>query len=232
MPTTVADLAAYILLLVPGLVFVFTRERHRPTVRRSVFRETATVIFASAITVAIVVAVVAITSWFWPWLARTLRRLAGQDPTLLADHVVELFLGGCLLIVLASLLAWLFGTKWAHSVWSKRPWNKSLVEQDASAWNVIFGEAEPNERVLVGCQLKSGWWVEGALFTFDNSGDSDPNRALTLTGEIASRGPDAKDVKPITGYGSMVVEAGEIEFMLVAYEAVSSTVASADRPKL
>jgi hypothetical protein len=213
----------YILLLVPGLVFVFTRERHRPTVRRSAFRETATVVFASAISVAIVAASIALVSLFWPWLAGGLARLIKQEPTFIPSHLAAIFLAGCGFILLASGLAWLLGTERAHRLWSNRPWDKSLVDQDASAWSVIFDQGGAEDVVLVGAQLKSGWWVEGALFTFDNSGDPSPNRTITLTGDLAARGPDAKTAKPIDGYGSLILEAGEIEYMLVAYAAKAPT---------
>lgn len=207
----------YILLLVPGLVFVFTRERHRPTVRRSAFRESATVVFASAICVAIVAAVVALVSLWWPWLASGLEKVAKQDPEFIDSHLSGLFLAACAFIFVASVLAWLLGTEWAHKIWSRRPWDKSLVDQEASAWSVIFDQGGPDDVVLIGAQLKSGWWVEGALFTFDNSGDPSPNRAITLTGDLSARGPNAKTARPIGGYGALVIEAGEIEYLLVAY---------------
>lgn len=219
MPTTLAGLALYVLTLSPGLAFVFAREGHRPTVRRSVFRETATVILVSAVCDAIVAAGVAFASFFWPELFAVLRRLAIEDQPFIAGHLAALFLITCGLIVVATVLGWLAGTKRIHTLISRRAWGASLIERDASAWGVAFDLGEVTDRVLVGVQLKSGWWLEGVLYAFDNAGDADPHRTITLTGDLKSRAPASDQLNAISGYGTLIVEAGDIEYVLVGYEA-------------
>jgi hypothetical protein len=60
--------------------------------------------------------------------------------------------------------------------------------------------------------------MEGVLYAFDNAIDSEPTRTLTLTGAISSRAPTGELVHPVEGYGLLILQASEIDYLLVGYE--------------
>ncbi|WP_217635027.1 DUF6338 family protein, partial [Plantibacter sp. MMLR14_011] len=62
MPTSALGVAFYVFALFPGVAFIFAREGHQPAVKRSVLRETAALVFVSAVCDAIIAAAVAFVS--------------------------------------------------------------------------------------------------------------------------------------------------------------------------
>ena len=216
MPSTVLGITLYVFGLGPGLAFAFAREGHRPAAKRSVFRETAAVILVSAVCDSIVGLFAVLVSMFWPAFAAAIRALlAGNSRWLVANfQVVVLSIVAALL--LASTIGFILGTKKLNDAGLGRLWDNSLVARDASAWSTSFTKYTDTV-VHLGIQLKSGGWLEGTLFTFDNSADPEPHRTITLTGEITYRAPGSESSSVVTGFGLVIVEAQDIEVLYVAY---------------
>ncbi|WP_368073331.1 MULTISPECIES: DUF6338 family protein [Curtobacterium] len=59
-------------------------------------------------------------------------------------------------------------------------WN-SAIPRNTSAWARLFNDAPEDAAVDVALVLKSGGWVSGTLYEFDNDPDPHAHRAIVLT---------------------------------------------------
>jgi hypothetical protein len=224
-PTNIFGVALYIFALFPGIIFTFSRERHKPSVKRTAFRETTTVLLVSAVCDGAVFLVVVGLSFAIPGISRV--GLSFFAPWNQLDPFGVLWLVVLAVGSLAATLAlgWFLGSaamdgtalgKFLQS-------NTTLVDPNASAWGYSFTVGPDNKAwnglTLVGLQLKSGTWIQGYLHRYDNASDGDVRRALTLAGEIKVRpAGSVADPRKVDGFGIMIIEAAEIEYLLVGYE--------------
>ncbi|MWV75832.1 hypothetical protein C5C31_12270 [Rathayibacter rathayi] len=79
MPTSALGVAFYVFALFPGVAFIFAREGHQPAVKQTALRETAALVFVSAICDAIVAVLIAVASIWWVTLRARLHELAIGD---------------------------------------------------------------------------------------------------------------------------------------------------------
>ena len=227
MPNNAVSLALYVFALFPGVAFAFMSEGHRPIAKRSALRETAAVISVSVLCDSVVLLLLIAVSLFVPPLAKTLEFAFQKGDAFVASNVQWLFPSLLGLLTVATLLGAVLGSKRAYEAGLKKLWTSSLVNRDASAWGIAVALADDDDKIQLGIQLKSGTWVQGQLHHFDNAGDGDPTRALVLTGELKHRPIGVADQVDVSGYGLIVVEAGEIDFLMVGYEPQSLSVAHA-----
>jgi hypothetical protein len=206
--------AFYVFALFPGVAFVFAREGHQPSAKRSAIRETASIVFVSVICDAVLALALVLAGALWkPLQQELLHILAGdyswgqQNP---AIAVVAVFVA----IALTTLLGSFLGSEWAHDHGLWRIWQSS-IPRDTSVWVANFGSdlAKGNE-VRLGVQLKSGRWITGSLFAYDNDPEPGPHRALTLT-NVFTRTSASSKLLPLADL--LIVEAGEVEFLQVTY---------------
>jgi hypothetical protein len=224
-PTNIFGVALYIFALFPGIIFTFSRERHKPSVKRTAFRETTTVLLVSAVCDGAVFLVIVGLSFAGPEIGKV--GLSFFAPWNKLDPFGVLWL---VLLILGSLaatlaLGWFLGsaTMDGTALGKFLQSNTTLVDPNASAWGYSFTVGPDNTTwdglTLVGLQLKSGTWVQGYLHRYDNASDGDVRRALTLAGEIKVRPVgSAIDPQKVDGFGIMIIEAAEIEYLLVGYE--------------
>jgi hypothetical protein len=216
MPTTIAGIALYVFSLFPGFAFIFAREGHQPSTKRSVLRESATIILVSTICEVLLALVVVLVSVFVPEVSRVIKETAEGDFSWARNNFQWTATGIVVFLAFSTVLGFLAGSKRVHDAGLHRLWDTALVARDSSAWGTAFNKY-PRAKVLLGIELKSGGYVQGFLFEFDNSADRDPHRTLTLSGELKYRPAGAKELSEPTGFGLVVVEASEIEVLLVAY---------------
>jgi hypothetical protein len=221
MPTSALGVAFYVFALFPGVAFIFAREGHQPAVKRTALRETAALVFVSAICDAIVAALVATASIWWTDLRTRLRELAAGDLRWVQDHLAASIFAAIGTAALATLLGYLLGSEWANKRGLNRIW-RSAIPRDTSAWTRLFGDAPENEAVQVAMVLKSGGWVSGVLWEFDNDPDPHPQRAIVLT-QPQYRPSGTDDVEPLEGVDYVVIEAGEIQQLHAAFVPVDET---------
>ena len=226
MPTEPIAALIYICLLLPGVAFVWSYEGHRSLVKRSAFRETATVIIASVTATVIVFLVHYLLGFFWEPAASSLRGFF-LDPGKLFRDDSQLFLGLVLLDLLAAILIGLFlGSRLADSSrrklqagWRRlRKSDTEVNDREQSGWLAAFGAGQPGDRIYVGIQLKSGAWIQGNLFSYTKIGDEIPERALTLSGNVHYRAADGENMHPMEDFATVVVQASEIDHLMVGYE--------------
>lgn len=225
MPTEPVAALLYICLLLPGIAFIRTYEGHRPIIKRSAFRETATVIIASTASFVVVFMIHYLLAFFCEPAKYTLRQFF-IDPAVLFLQDSQLFMGIVLLdLMVAVLLGAFLGSAAAmrlrreiQNVWRKiRRRDPEVFERGQSAWNAAF-ERKPDHVVRVGVHLKSGAWLEGSLDTYTDSGDEKAERALTLTGNIWYRARGGKRTHRLEPHGSVIVQASEVDYLTVGYE--------------
>lgn len=215
MPTSVLGVAFYVFALIPGVVFLFAREGHRPVGKRSALRETATVIFVSTICDGIVALAVIAGAVAQPELYRVVVSMLSGDMTWARENFPLAALILAAAFALATIFAWLLGSKFAHDKILNPLW-RAEIDRDTSAWSRIL-HPDKDVEVRVGLNLKSGTWVSGTLYHFDNDPDSNPHRAITLNGEIRVRPQGESEAQPLAETDWLIVEAGEIEMLQAAY---------------
>jgi hypothetical protein len=218
MPTTAIGAVLYIFLLFPGIAFVRARERHRPILKRSVLRETASIVLVSAVCLGSVLVLVLVGGFYMPGLAQWLRNLAIDSNKLLAQDS-QLFFSALLGILLASIvLGWTLGTKPVDGLWRRMTSQVNTPDLELSAWGMAF-LMHRDTQVNVALQLKSGISIEGDLFSWDKSGHDEPTRGLVLTGDVKFKMPGSKNVRRLED-ATVVVQASEIDFMSVTHYAI------------
>ena len=215
MPTTFAGIALYVFALFPGLAFTFVREGHRPTARRSALRETAAILVVSVICNAMVALAAIIVSFSVPAVESTIRELLADGSMYVIAHFQIAALWALGILTATTALGCLLGSKWIHELGLKWIWDSAQVSRESSAWNTEFDTGKSTDVVLVGVQLRGGGWIDGVLHSHDNSGDADSTRTITLSGEIHHRPDATSEYRAIGGFGTAVVEAGDIETLFV-----------------
>lgn len=228
MPTSPIAALLYICLLLPGVAFVWSYEGHRSLVKRSAFRETASVVIASVASIVMVFLVHYLLGFIWEPAAETLRDFF-LDPGKLFREDSQLFLGVVLLDLLSAILLGLFlGSRNADILrrklqarWRKlRKLDADVIDREQSGWLAAFGAGQPDDRIHVGIQLKSGAWIQEILYSYTKTGDEVPERALTLSGRIHYQAADGENLHPLEYFSSVVVQASEIDHLMVGYEPV------------
>jgi len=214
-PTSIWGVAFYVFALFPGVAFVFAREGHRASSKRSAFRETASVVFVSAVCDAVVALVVVAIALSVPGVANTITAMLDGDLSWARSNFGWALVFALLALAAATLLGFFLGSKWAHDHGMKLLWS-AAIPRDISAWQKIL---YPDERVevKVGLTLKSGAWVSGTLWDFDNDADNSPHRTITLSGDLSARSSGSEEPVPLSETDWVVVEAGDIELLQASY---------------
>lgn len=220
--TTLSGAALYVLALFPGIAFAFAREGHRPVGRRSPLRELGSIIFVSAACDVVVSFVLLVVSFFVAPVGAALTEILRGNTDYFVEHYRVLYVGGVIAVLLATLLGWWLGSEQAGALGLDRLW-RSKVDRDSSGWGAAFGlgekartKGDPRVIVLVGAQMKSGTWIQGQLHTFNNAGD-DEARSLTLVGQLKYRPSGTDELRDVDSYGTVVLNSGDIDYLLVAY---------------
>lgn len=222
MPSTFTAAALFILLILPGIVYVAIRERRTPYEQRSAFRETGQVatvsIAVDAVALAVYVAIDAAT----PATTPDITKLILDGRTYFAD--VYLLVGAWLasLFALAVLIA--AGAAWLLP---------SRVHVSAmSAWWRLF-KARPRElqkrhpdvgtvMVNVGCYLCDGSYITGNLHSYSRLGEDVPDRDLVLAAPIKYRAAGATELKEMDA-DAICLSARQITRLTVKYHAPSAS---------
>jgi hypothetical protein len=215
MPTDVVSLLLYAGLLLPGFAFSVARAVHRPVETRSAFRETTSAVAVSLICDAVLLTVVlVVASLVEPWRAELYREAKAPLNEFQAQPVWTI-IAIVLFYAIAATLGFLLGTSKASKAYEKI-FNLQSEEQVGSSWHTAFN-MEPGKKTLLGIELMDGTWLQGYMFTFDNSAVDSGDRGVVLTGDILRRRPDEPDLLPLEPYGSLVVNDRNIKFMTIAY---------------
>lgn len=208
-PTTLTGLLILLFLLVPGFLFVTLRERHRPTRKLSVFRETGTVLTATVV------------SYLVPALATVLLAMCNLDfragfaaflgsPTAYVEaHPFRLALiGGSWVVVGSVIAAFVLSTRWM---------SRFIPSNGGSAWWELFDVSHLGlVDIEVSVTLHDDTVLTGVLHSWSRDGDDHADRALVLRAPLWIQPSDAK--KPVSlSAATLSVNEREIKFVSVRY---------------
>jgi hypothetical protein len=224
-PASLAGLLFFTVMLWPGLTYTTIRERMKPMIRRSPFREALDVISVSLLTALVVAMIVVVSHLLMPRftpqpneLLFDTQRYVEEELTLVgAWAVVALVLSqGFAAILALGLLGRLF-----LPVFRRRRDYAGLAihESQLSAWWIAFTQYPVAEAIpYVGCQLSDGSYVSGLLHSYSRDWEDLPDRDLVLLGPIQFRPAKANQVAVLEGVGMVVVSARNIVMITVTYQ--------------
>lgn len=213
MPTTPVSALLYVFLLIPGVLFLNRLESHRTRRSRSVFRETAIVVFASVVCVAAFLGFYLLLSLPFPVLANAFSNFMGDPGKVSTQHPRLVTAAALLFLVVASFFAWLGGGPWAYRLGTLFLWGKARRVVDASAWNQVLDDGDASE-VVVGVQMKSGTWIQGTHLHHSDVEEDIGERALVLQGKIEYRVKGTEQLKYFESFDRIVVQASEIDYLV------------------
>jgi hypothetical protein len=213
LPDSLATLLAFLGLVTPGLTYQFLRERARPALDESAFREASRVALTSAVlTAASLGTLVAFSARYPTWVVSVPAWLRGggdyvaTNPWLVTMSVVAAVLVACVYALLAHV-AFCLGQRYGKSRVSK-----------SDVWYQLFVADVPKGKVpWVVVKLNDGTHLWGHV-DFFTVGRPLEDRELSLKGpKLAIE--EAEGEQEIEDYYSRVnVRALDIALMKVAYE--------------
>lgn len=209
MPTTVTGLVLLVVLLLPGLTFVITRERWGSERRPTPFRETGAVVFCSVLTELATLVLFAVARGLMPGLTPDVGRLVREGPDYARDQYAQLGWWAIGLLLCACALA-----AAAAALTADKPHASAM-----SAWWVMFHSWFPGENPIVGCILEDGSYIEGRQASFNVSSEDSPDRDLVLMEPLKYRPPGATETYTVP-WGAACISARRIVTIFVSYPPV------------
>ncbi len=216
MPTDPFSAIVYVFLLIPGLLYISFRENHRTTKKQSAFRETATVIFASALSLLGSFLLLLFISLFVEGTRLWVAGLIATPDAVRAERPIEFFLLLLLLLIIATVFAYFASHPFAHQLIARLRISHGRVQKTFSGWSRAF-KAMPGHLVMVSIQFTNGDWIQGPLASYNPSADETIERSLTLYGEIHFRSKSSSESSPMDGRQMVVIQASEIQYLAVTY---------------
>lgn len=194
-PSSLAGVALFVVLLAPGLAFVLRRERFVPPQDQSAFRETLRVIFVSVVCLALTGLLAAGLRSLYPHRTPDVGALVRSPATFARAHYVQLTWWALALLAFATLVAvvladpriarrlkragksrvarWLTGSRYASV--SPNPAVYDLMH--------LYDNTEAGRGpITVSAQMTDGTLVQGSLHSYDfGTDDEEGNREFILS---------------------------------------------------
>ena len=211
-PEGLATLYAFLGLVAPGLLFQLLREKARPALEETAFREASRVAFTSLIFTTASILVLALVSRAWPGMFVDLARWMGPKSEYFGDNLWLVARSVLAEVGLACMIAWLVAIVFAR--WVDDP---SVKHSTHTAWySALVGSRPKGEVAWVSVELTddSRAWGYVHRFTTDRTLE---NRELSLMGPglMIQRNGEAR-MKLKIDY--LVIPGSEIRRMKVTYE--------------
>lgn len=183
MPNSPMSALFYLILLVPGIAYVKVTERHRASLKLSTFRETTNIVFASVVSLFVVLVIAVGFALFSPPLNRFMTDLF-RDPVGLFDRdPIGLVVASLIGISAASFFAVVFGHQRVQAWIESFLTTKTSIKNHWSGWIAAFeDEGMQGHHRLVSVTLKDGSWIQGVLKSYSAIPDDTGDRALVLYG--------------------------------------------------
>lgn len=208
-PTTITGFVIVLLLLLPGFVFVTFRERHQPSRKLSVLRETSTVFAATTVAYVAPALIAVVTSVFWPDLRGTFASLLSSPEKYGAEHPFRLLALIAAFVLLASAASYFLGTKMM---------TKFVPGAGGSAWWLLFEQEAPKGTVSIqaSATLQDDTVVTGTLHSWSRDAADHQDRDMVLRSPIWIQAPKARKPYELDSQ-ALSVSAREIRFLSVRY---------------
>jgi hypothetical protein len=206
------SVASFLLLVAPGLLFQLTRERFRPSLRESAFREVGNIALGSVVFHTLALLISLLLAWRFltvfdieRWLRQGKSYVIEQWPTLAALGAGEVLLACLLAVAGAWYLAGLAGEESLH----RRPF-----------WYRTFKEDAPDRTTtFVQVTLEGGVEYWGRVVNYTSEDVPMEERELELGGPpLYLRLPGEADLRTLPDAAERVLlPGGEIRAILVTY---------------
>ncbi|MFJ6810944.1 DUF6338 family protein [Streptomyces anulatus] len=224
MPSNVAGLVLFVVLLFPGYVYERRRSRDIADRQRTPFRETLSVIFVGALADSVFLLFAVLFAVLGPSWAPDVYALISRPGPYLDTHPLRgmaLLLwivgGGCALGYLCAARPW---RPVLRRRWPDRYRREHLRDPQQSAWWLLF-HAKPGHRIYVGCYLDNGAYVSGLLHSFSRAETETADRELTLRADPAHplcfRPGGVRDAGALENVGAVSVSARHIVVLTASY---------------
>jgi hypothetical protein len=214
-PTTLASLAIFVVLLLPGYTFVRRRQRVHPSRERSAFSEIASVVFAGVVFDATVLALFLAAHKAFPAMPPDLDRLFADPGAYGRRHYYEIALWSVILILAATALANLSGTRLGRAL--VNAWSGSPSDVHQSAWWLLFDEQHPGKTKFVSCVLEDGSLIRGAVFSFSRASREHADREIVLSQPLSYRAGPRNDIEKLPDVAAVSVSSRRIVTLMVSY---------------
>jgi len=189
-PTTLTGLLLFVVLLLPGFVYLTGKERGGTERHVSPFRETVTIVTASITSEIAVLILFAIVRSVWPSVTPDVGALIRGGSAYLGGNYRQFAIWGGGLLAFSTALAYLATIPAIRRGMAKLHLAGPYPHSSAvSAWWMLFERFAAGRRVHVACTLDDGSAVAGNLQSFNTSADDSPERELVLGAPIMYRPP-------------------------------------------
>jgi hypothetical protein len=219
MPTTLTGLLLFVVLLLPGFVYLVGKERNGTERRLSIFRETVAIVAASISSELFVLVAFAGIRALWPSRTPDVGALIRDGGGYLRSshvHYENVAAWGICLLVAAMVIAYLATVPAIRRVTEKLT-GPYPHDSTVSAWWILF-ERWPNRReVELACMLDDGSAVRGRFGSFNTSADDSPDRDLILREPIYYRPPGDSSKEALFDVSAVCCPAGRIVALFVNY---------------
>lgn len=205
LPTSLAGIAIFVAVLMPGLVYALRKERTVPAARVSAIRETMWVVAASTGCLLTTGLMLTLVRTLWPSGTVDIGALLRAPDVYVVDHHVRLAWWSFVALVLACLIALeAADPRVAGLVRSagSRSWVRRVIgtsETDirpTSAWSRVFTLYDDDPAgtgdVLIGAQLEDGTYLRGTLSSHSAEIEDSPDREIVLRSPLGLRTTDGE----------------------------------------
>jgi hypothetical protein len=217
MPTTLTGLLLFVVLLLPGFVYLTGKERAGAERHVSPFRETVTIVTASITSEITVLILFAILRTIRPSLTPDVGALIRGGSAYLRDHYAQFAVWAISLLALSTVLAYVVTFPAIRRGLAKLHLSGPYPHSSAmSAWWVLFERYANGRPIHVGCTLDDGSHVRGRLASFNTSAEDSPDRELVLAAPIMYRPPRGQQEQEHPSSG-VSVSAHRIVALFVTY---------------
>lgn len=220
-PTSLAGLVLFVVLMTPGLVLVLRRERTVPARQISAFRETVRVVAASTGCLLLAGLLLTLLRALLPQATVDIGALLRDPAGYTVDQHARLAWWSLAGLAIAVLVGFLAADPRAAATtrrFTVRPglrWLLGTTDTDiraVSSWSRVFGMFDDDPTgpgpVIVGALLTDGTYVRGTLSSHSPTVEETPDRDMVLTAPLQLRTTDgaAHDLGP----GYTVISASRI----------------------
>src|SRR6266566_2966950 len=223
MPTILTGLLLFVVLLLPGFVYLVGRERGGTERHVSPFRETVTIVTVSITSEIAVLTLFAVVRSLWPSLTPDVGALIRGGSAYLRGNYQEFAIWGVGLLAFSVALAYTAtipairrGLAKLHLV-GAYPHNSAV-----SAWWMLFERFAEGREVHVACTLDDGSYVQGRLQSFNTSAEDTLDRELVLGAPIMYRPSGGQEEKEYLASGVSIAAQRIVTLFVTYVEQVTS----------
>jgi hypothetical protein len=222
LPASIASLALFVALLVPGMIYAIRLEKYTSRAQPSQLRELVQVILASILSGVLAIAVyipfrinfAGVTPSFQLWASEGNKYWIGHFESIVVLCALYFLISCSFGMVLAEAhgraLRGDRGFGWFTQV---SRWVLPNPIRQTSGWSVIADlyESEDNPPyVYVGCQMKDGSYVSGPLWTLSHRAEEDQNRDLVISAPILFRAAGGDEIVKLETVHYSIMSASDV----------------------